>query len=59
MKTYLVTVEQLTVDNRVYHTYRYTILAHCEEEARAIVHNYLELHFEPNFRICKVKEHEH
>ena len=59
MKAYLVTVDRLTVDNRIYHSYKYTILAHCEEEANAIVHNYLELHFELNFRISEVKEIEH
>ena len=54
MKTYLVTVERLTIDNRVYHTHKYTIVAHCEEEASSIVSNFLELHFEPNFRVSEV-----
>ena len=55
MTEYIVTVERLTIDNRVYHTHKYTILANSEEEARAIVHNYLELHFEPMFRISEVQ----
>ena len=56
MKTYLVTVEKRMVDDRPYHTEHYQIMAHCEEEAQAIVHNYLELHYEPNFRVTHVEE---
>ena len=56
MKTYLVTVEKLMVDNKPYHTEHYQIMAHSPEEAQAIVFNYLELHYEPHFRIVHVEE---
>jgi len=56
MKLYLVTVERLMYNNKVYHTDKLTIQAHCSEEAQAIVHNHFELHFEPHFRIMEVKE---
>lgn len=56
MKTYIVTVELRMVDNKVYCTQHFKIMAHNPEEASAIVHNSLELHFEPNFDITKVEE---
>lgn len=56
MKTYIVTVELRMVDNKVYCTQHFKIMAHTPEEASAIVHNSLELHFEPNFEITKVEE---
>ena len=56
MKTYIVTVELRMVDNKVYCTQHFKIMAHTQEEASAIVHNSLELHFEPNFEITGVEE---
>ena len=56
MKTYIVTVELKMVDNKVYCTQHFKIMAHNPEEASAIVHNSLELHFEPNFEITGVEE---
>ena len=56
MKLYQVTVERLMYNNKVYHTDNLTIQAHCPEEAQAIVHNYLELHYEPHFRVTEVTE---
>lgn len=55
MKTYLVTVDRLMEDDRVYNTESYRIMAHDETEAYAIVFNNMELHFEPRFRISKVE----
>ena len=56
MKTYIVTVEMKMVDKKVYCTQHFKIMAHTPEEAFAIVHNSMELHFEPNFEITKVEE---
>ena len=56
MKTYIVTVEKKMVDGKIYCTHHFRILANTEEEAGAIVHNALELHFEPNFEITGVEE---
>lgn len=56
MKTYIVTVEKKMVDNKVYCVQHFKIMAHNPEEASAIVHNSLELHFEPNFEITGVEE---
>lgn len=56
MKTYIVTVERLTCEDKVYHTEHYKIMAHLPEEAHAIVHNQMELTYEPYFRIVSVEE---
>lgn len=56
MKLYLVTVERLMLNDKVYHTDRLVIQAPGPEEAQAVVHNHFELHFEPKFRITEVKE---
>ena len=56
MKTYIVTVEKKMVDGKIYCTHHFRILANTEEEAGAIVHNALELHFEPDFEITGVEE---
>ena len=56
MKTYIVTVDKKMVDGKVYCTHNFKIYAHTEEEAGAIVHNAMELHFEPDFEITKVEE---
>ena len=56
MKTFIVTVEMKMVDNKVYCTKHFKIMAHTPDEAFAIVHNSMELHFEPNFEITKVEE---
>lgn len=56
MKTYIVTVEKLMVDHKPYHTETFSIMANSPEEAHAIVHNNLELNYEPHFRITKVEE---
>lgn len=57
MKEYLVTVERLMINDKVYRTDKLRIQAHCPEEAQSIVHNHFELHFEPKFRIAKVEEY--
>ena len=60
MKTYLVTVQKMMFEgDKVWQTGTYKIFANSEDEARAIVHNSLELHEEPRFRITEVKEIEH
>ena len=59
MKIYTVTVERLMVDDKVYSTDTYSIMAHDEEEARQIVYNNLNLNFEPKFRIAGVELNEH
>lgn len=56
MKTYIVTVDKKMIDNKVYCTQHFKIMAHTDEEARAIVHNSMELHFEPNFEITRIEE---
>lgn len=56
MTEYLITVDRLTVDDKIYSTETFSIMAHSPEEARAIVHNHLELNYEPNFRISGVEE---
>ena len=56
MKTFMVTVDKLMVDDMPYHTEQFQIMAHSPEEAQAIVFNYLELHYEPHFRITHVEE---
>jgi len=56
MKSYIVTVDKKMVDGKVYCTHHFTIYAHCKEEAGAIVHNAMELHFEPDFEITNVEE---
>lgn len=57
MKTYLVTVQKLMFEgDKVWRTLKYSIIAHNEDEARAIVHNAMELHEEPRFRIASVEE---
>ena len=56
MKTYIVTVEKKMVDGKVYNTNHFRIMANTEEEAQAIVHNAMELHFEPDFEITEVEE---
>lgn len=56
MKTYIVTVDKKMIDNKVYCTQHFRIMANSTEEARSIVHNSMELHFEPNFEITKVEE---
>lgn len=56
MKTYIVTVERLTCDGKVYHTESFKIMSHLPEEAQAIVHNQMELNYEPYFRITSVEE---
>ena len=56
MKTYIVTVDLKMVDNKVFYTDYFKIMAHNEEEAQSIVHNALELHHEPNFEIVRVEE---
>ena len=57
MKMYEVTVEILTTENgRVFYEQEFHILARTAEEARATVHNKLELGLQPHFRIAGVKE---
>lgn len=56
MKTYIVTVEKRMVDGRPFHTDIFQIMANSPEEAHAIVHNSLELQYEPNFHITNVEE---
>lgn len=56
LKTYIVTVEKKMVDGKVYNTNHFRIMANTEEEAQAIVHNAMELHFEPDFEITEVEE---
>ena len=56
MKTYIVTVDKKMVDGKTYCTHHFRIMAHSQEEARSIVHNAMELHFEPDFEIVKVEE---
>ena len=56
MKLYLVTVERLMLNDKVYHTDKLVIQAPGPEAAQAVVHNHFELHFEPRFRITEVKE---
>ena len=56
MNLYLVTVERLMLNDKVYHTDRLVIQAPGPEVAQAVVHNHFELHFEPKFRITEVKE---
>ena len=56
MKTYIVTVERLMLDRKVYSTESFRILAHSPEEAEAIVSNSMELHYEPRFRVSNVEE---
>ena len=56
MKNYIVTVDTLTVDGRVYCKAMYPIKARDAEEAASIVHNDYSLRNEPNFRISEVKE---
>ena len=60
MKSYLVVVEKLMFEgDKVWQTGIYKIFANNEDEARAIVHNSLELHEEPRFRIKEVMKVEH
>ena len=40
MKQYLVTVERLMINDKVYRTDKLRIQAHCPEEAQSIVHNH-------------------
>ena len=56
MTTYMVTVDKKMVDGKIYCTHHFRIMAHNKEEAYAIVHNAMELHFEPDFEITKVEE---
>ena len=56
MKTFLVTVERQTCEGKTYHTEHYKIMAHCKEEAQAIVHNNMELNYEPYFKVTHVEE---
>lgn len=56
MKEYLVKVERQMLNGKVYHTDTYTIMAPGPEEAQAVVHNSLEMSYEPKFRITEVKE---
>ena len=56
MKTFLVTVDKLMCDNKVYHTDCFRIMANTPEEAHAIVQNNLELNYEQNFRISSIEE---
>ena len=56
MKEYLVKVERQMLNGKVYHTDTYTIMAPSPEEAQAVVHNSLEMSYEPKFRITEVTE---
>lgn len=56
MKTYCVTVERLTIDNRVFSTETFSIMVRGTDEATAVVHNHMVLHYELLFRISKVVE---
>ena len=57
MRTYRVTVEKLMFEgDKVWRTLKYTIIANNEDEARAIVHNAMELHEEPRFWVTEIEE---
>ena len=55
MQTWKVTVERLMLNDKVYRRETLLIMAPSPEEARAVVHNHFELHFEPKFRITEVE----
>ncbi len=57
MKEYLVKVERQMLNGKIYHTDTYRIMAPSPEEAHAVVHNSLEMSYEPKFRITEVVEH--
>ena len=56
MQTWKVTVERLMLNDKVYRRETLLIMAPSPEEAQAVVHNSLEMSYEPKFRITEVKE---
>lgn len=56
MKKWLVKVDILMNNGKVYYTEEHKIMAPDAEEAEKIVHNDKDLKREPSFRIASVKE---